>query len=58
MKYLYMFCAVVMLNGCTPVSKPSDETVKTVAALCEKHGKQVEVYYTSSVAHVECKGIR
>lgn len=48
-------CVSMLLNACEAVSKPSDEAVKSVAALCEKHNQSVRVYYTTSAVIIECE---
>ena len=50
-------CVCTLLNACEAVSKPSDEAVKSVAALCEKHNQSVKVYYTTSSVRIECEGL-
>lgn len=45
---------VLLLTACDPVSKPTDEAIKTIATLCEKHNKVIRVYYTSSTVSIEC----
>lgn len=55
MKLLTISLLCTALLGCDNIAPPTNAQVASVAALCEKKGKEVKIYYTGTTVEVYCK---
>lgn len=55
MKLLTILLLGIPLLGCDNVAPPTNAQVSSVAALCEKKGKEIEVFYNSDRVSLTCK---
>ena len=55
MKLLTIPLLCTALLGCDNIAPPTNAQVASVAALCEKKGKEVKIYYTGTTVEVYCK---
>lgn len=52
-RILILVTIILILIGCKP-TPISDEQIKMMAALCEKHEKVLSVYNTGAVSRADC----